>query len=93
MGSLLDKIKKAVENDRVIVGWHADQRCEERGVSSWQVVAGLPNAVLVRERPRSKPNPSVIVRQMLADGSEAEVIWSWLSATGRAKLVTVFFQD
>jgi hypothetical protein len=93
MGVLLDRIREAVADDRVIVRWHADQRCEERGISAWQLIATLPNAVLLRERPASKPNPSVVVRQMLADGTEVQVVWSWLGATGRAKLVTVFFGD
>ena len=67
-----------------------DERCEERGITAWQLVAGLAEAELVRERPRSKPNPSVVVRQTLEYGSEVEVIWSWLGATGEAKLVTVY---
>lgn len=92
MGRLFEKIKQAVRDDRFLVGWHADERCEERGVSDWQIVSGLADAELVRERPRSKPNPSVVVRQVLPDGGEVEVIWSWLARTGQAKLVTVYFR-
>lgn len=93
MAALFDKIRKAVADDRFVVGWHADDRFEERGVSDWQVVAGLDDAELIRERPRSKPNPSVVVRQLLVDGTEIEVIWSWLAESRRAKLVTVYFLD
>jgi hypothetical protein len=93
MAKLFDAIRKAVQEDRFLVGWHGDERCEERGVTDWQLVAGLETAELVRERPRSKPNPSIVVRQFLEDGSEVEVIWSWLSETRRAKLVTVYFRD
>ena len=92
MGRLFQQIKRAVQQDRFLVAWHADERCEERGVTDWQIVSGLQEAELVRERPRSKPNPSVVVRQFLPDGSEVEVIWSWL-ASGDAKLVTVYFRD
>lgn len=92
MGKLFDQIRTAVREDRFWVGWHADEKCEERGVSEWQLVAGLEQAQLVRERPTSKPHPSVVVRQVLADGSEVEVIWSWLSQSRRAKLVTVYFK-
>jgi hypothetical protein len=56
-------------------------------------VAGLIDAELVRERPRSKPNPSIVVRQLLEDGTEVEAIWSWLSATKQAKLVTVYLVE
>jgi hypothetical protein len=93
MGKLHEQIREAVKEDRFIVGWHADERCEEREVTDWQIVAGLEDAVLVRERPRSKPNPSIVVRQELADGTAVEVIWSWLSESRRAKLVTVYFRE
>ena len=93
MGKLLDKIREAVAADRFVVSWHADERCEERGVTAWQLVAGLQDAELVRERPRSKPLPSVVVREELSDASEVEVIWAWMADSRRAKLVTVYFRD
>jgi len=93
MGKLLDRIRRAVNDERFIVSWHADERCEEREVAVWQLVAALDDAELVRERPQSKPLPSVVVRQELADGSEVEAIWAWMSQSGRAKLVTVYFRD
>ena len=42
---------------------------------------------------RSKPDPSVVVRQILEDGNEVEVIWSWLGETRQAKLVTVYLVE
>jgi hypothetical protein len=74
MGKLFEQIRPAVDADRFFVAWHADERCEERGITAWQLIAGLAEAELVRERPRSKPNPSVVVRQILEDGREVEVI-------------------
>jgi hypothetical protein len=93
MARLFEKICKAVREDRFVLSFHADERCEERGVSPWQLVVGLEDAKLVRERPRSHPNPSIVVLTSLEDGSEVEVIWSWLEETQRAKLVTVYFGD
>jgi len=93
MGKLFEQICSAVEKDRFFVAWHADERCEEREISAWQLVAGLRDAELLRERPRSKPNPSAVVRQILEDGTEVEVIWSWLSETKEAKLVTVYLVE
>jgi hypothetical protein len=89
MGRLFEEIRAAVRDDRFLVSWHADERSEERGMTAWQLAAGLDDAELVRERPRSKPNPSVVVHQILADGTEVEVIWAWLPQTRRAKLITV----
>jgi hypothetical protein len=93
VGKLLDNIVGAVGAERFLVSWHADEQCEEPGVTAWQLVASIEDAVLVRERPRSKPNPSVVLRQELADGSEVEAIWAWLADSKRAKLVTVFFRE
>ncbi len=93
VGRLFNRIRDAVSDEDFVVSWHADERCEERGVSAWQLVAGLRDGALVRERPRSKPHPSVVVRQELADGSEVEVIWAWIVQSERAKLVTAYFRD
>ncbi|MFI5378932.1 MAG: DUF4258 domain-containing protein [Tepidisphaerales bacterium] len=93
MPTLFELIKDAVRNERYLVSWHADERFEDRGVSEWQVIAGIDDAELLRERPASKPNPSVVLRQVLADGQTVEVVWSWLDETARAKLVTVYFTD
>jgi hypothetical protein len=93
VGRLLDKIRTAVDDGRYVVAWHADERCEERAVTAWQLVVGLTDAELTREYPRSRPNPTALVRETLADGTEVEVVWAWLAQSGRAKLVTVFFPE
>lgn len=88
MGKLLKTIQVAVLDDRFIVSCHADERCEEREVSVWQLAVGIEDGQLVRERPRSKPHPSVVVRQFLADGSDVEVVWPWLADSRRARFIT-----
>jgi hypothetical protein len=93
VGRLYEKIVQAVKNDRFIVSWHADERCEEREITVWQLIAGIDESRLVRERPRSKPHPSVVLKQELSDGTEVELIWAWLAETSRAKLVTVYFRE
>jgi len=93
MSKLFDNIRNAVRSDQLVVSWHADDSLEKREVTTWQIVAGLESATLIRERPRSQPNPSIVVRQELPDGSEVEVVWSWLAESKRAKLVTVYFRE
>ena len=93
MGTLLDEIRTAVQDERYVVSLHATERCEGRRIASWQVVAGLDDADLVAERPDDEPNPSIVVRQLLVDGTEVEAVWSWLAPSRRAKLVTVYFPD
>ena len=91
--SLFEKIRGAVAGERYLVSWHADEQLEERQISDWQVIAGLETGQLVEARPHTRPNPSVVVRQLLADGTEVEVVWAYLGRTRRAKLVTVYFLD
>jgi hypothetical protein len=93
LGKIFDEIRAAVRDERYLVSWHADERAEERGITAWQIVTELDRAELVRERPRSKPNPSIVVRQTLIDGTEVEVIWSWLPQSRKAILVTMYFRD
>ena len=93
MGRLFDQIQEAIVDGRFIVSLHADERCEERGVTAWQLVADFEEVELVRERPSSRPNPSIVVRQILPDGTEVEAIWGWLSNNRHAKLVTVYERE
>jgi hypothetical protein len=93
MGRLFDTIRQLVGSERYVIGEHASERLEERGILEWQVVSGLDDGELIVERPNSKPNPTVEVRECLADGTEIKAVWSYLRQTGVAKLVTVHFFD
>ena len=93
MGRLLDTIRQLVAEESYIVGQHASERLEERGIMEWQVVAGLADGELIAERLDATPNPAVEVRESLPDGSEVKAVWSLLRQSGVAKLVTVHFFD
>jgi hypothetical protein len=93
MGKLFDTIRQLVAEEKYIVGQHASERLEERGIMEWQVAAGMPEAELLAERPRAKPNPAIEVRETLPDGTEFKAVWSLLRQSGVAKLVTVHFFD
>ncbi len=93
MGQLFDTIRQLVAEEKYIVGEHASERLEERGIMDWQVVAGLEDGDLIAERLDATPNPAVEVRESLADGTEVKVVWSHLRQSAVAKLVTVHFFD
>jgi hypothetical protein len=93
MGRLFDTIRKLVAEDKYVVGQHASERLEERGIMEWQAVSGLEDGELIAERPDASPNPTVEVRQSLPDGAEFKSVWSRLHQSGVAKLVTVHFFD
>jgi hypothetical protein len=93
MGQLFDTIRQLVTEEKYVVGQHASERLEERGIMEWQVVAGLGDGALVAERPDATPNPAVEVRESLPDGTEFKAVWSHLRQSGVAKLVTVHFID
>ncbi|MEO6812065.1 MAG: DUF4258 domain-containing protein [Isosphaeraceae bacterium] len=93
MGQLFDLIRDLVDEDKYVVGKHAAERLEERGILEWQAVAGLEDGVLLIERPDATPNPAVEVREVLPDGKEIKAVWSLLRQSGVAKLMTVHFFD
>ena len=93
MGQLFETIRRLVEDEKYVVGQHASERLEERGIMEWQVVAGITDGALIAEMPDAKPNPTVEIRESLPDGTEFKAVWSLLRQSGVAKLVTVHFFD
>lgn len=93
MGALFDKIRVAVDEGRYLIGLHAANQLDDRGIADWQIVAGLEEGTLLRERPSDRPNPAVEVEQILADGTPIKAVWSWLPQHRAAKLVTVHYFD
>jgi hypothetical protein len=93
MEQLFETIRQLVADEKYVVGLHASERLEERGIMEWQVVAGLEDGELIEERPDALPNPAVEVRESLPDGTEVKAVWSYLPESGVAKLVTVHFFD
>jgi hypothetical protein len=82
-----------VADERYVIGQHASERLEERGIMEWQVVAALEDGELIVERLKAKPNPAIEVSETLPDGVEFKAVWSLLKQSGVAKLVTVHFFD
>jgi hypothetical protein len=93
MGKLLDTIRQLVANNTYVIGEHATERLEERGIMEWQAVAGFHDGKLITEWPRAKPNPTIEMLETLPDGTEFNAVWSYLRTSGVAKLVTVHFFD
>jgi len=93
VGQLFDTIRQLVTEEKYVIGQHASERLEERGIMEWQAVAGLEDGTLIAERPEAAPNPAVEVRETLPDGGEFKAVWSYLPHSGVAKLVTVHFFD
>jgi hypothetical protein len=78
---------------RYVIGQHAAERLEERGILEWQVVDGIERGAVIAEHPDALPNPSAEVRQTLANGTEIKAVWSHMISVDVAKLVTVHFFD
>ena len=93
MAQLFSTIRQLVAEEKYVIGQHASERLEERGIMEWQAVAGLDDGVLIAERPDATPNPTIEVREALPDGTEFKAVWSYLPQSGVAKLVTVHFFD
>jgi hypothetical protein len=93
MGQLFETIRQLVADEKYVIGQHASERLEERGIMEWQAVVGLGMGDLLAERPEAVPNPTVEVRESLPDGTEFKAVWSYLRQSGVAKLVTVHYFD
>lgn len=93
MGKLFNAIQQLVAEEKYVIGEHASERLEERGIMEWQAVAAFADGELIAEKPKAKPNPTVEVRETLLDGTEFKAVWSHLRQSGVAKLVTVHFFD
>lgn len=93
MPQLFDTIRQLVVQEKYVIGQHASERLEERGIMEWQAVVGLDDGKLIIERLNATPNPIVEVLQELPDGTEFKAVWSYLRQSGVAKLVTVHFFD
>jgi hypothetical protein len=89
---LIDQIRSAVQENRFVVGVTARMQMEERKVALWQIETGLVDGNAV-EVPESKPHPSILVDQVLLDGTLVVVSWSWLGGSNQAKLISVIFPD
>ena len=63
MGSLFETIRQLIAEEKYVVGQHASERLDERGILEWQVVAGLDDARLLIERPGAEPNPAIEVSE------------------------------
>jgi len=90
---LSQKIKILVLENRYVIGQHASEWLDERGIMEWQIVVGVSKGELLLERPEALPNPAVEVSQTLEDGTEVKAVWSYLRASDFAKLVTVHYFD
>lgn len=93
MAQLFQTVCRLVADEKYLIGLHASERLDERGIMEWQVVVGMDDAELILERPHDEPNPVVEVRVSLADGTEVKAVWAWLRNSDVAKLVTVHFFD
>ncbi len=91
MGRMFEILRHLVAADKYVVGQHASERLEERGLLEWQVVEGLDDGKLIVERPNAEPNPIIEVRESLPDGTEFKAVWSLLRQSGVAKLVAIHF--
>jgi hypothetical protein len=71
---LFETIRQLVADEKYVVGLHASERLEERGIMEWQVVVRLDDGEFIAERLDAEPNPTVEVREMLPDGSEFKAV-------------------
>lgn len=93
MGKLFEQIRQLVLEEKYLIGDHASERLEERGIMEWQAVSGLDDGICIAENLNREPNPTIEVEETMPDGKEFKAVWAYLKTSGVAKLVTVHFFD
>ncbi|HUQ70712.1 MAG TPA: DUF4258 domain-containing protein, partial [Planctomycetaceae bacterium] len=91
MKSLHRRVCDAVAAGRYRVSLHALERLEERQIELWQIEAGTAQGRLLTSRPKTQPNPSIVIEFELSDGTLVAAVWAWLPTPEQAKLVTAYF--
>jgi hypothetical protein len=86
------RIRQAVSEGRWAFTVHAEERLAERGIEPWQVLAGFEDGETIRADEKSKPNPKILLRQILSDGTPIVTVWAFLKSLDSATLVTVYFE-
>ena len=84
MGKLYQQIRRLIADGCYIVGQHAGERLEERGIMEWQAISGFEDGELIVERPKARPNPAIELRETLPDGTEFKAVSSYLQQSGVA---------
>jgi hypothetical protein len=82
VAKLFETTRGLIAAGKYVVGEHASDRLNERGILEWQAVTGLDDGDLIVERPDAKPNSVVEVRETLPDGTEFKAFWSYLRSSG-----------
>lgn len=90
---LVETIRQAVSDGRYRTTVHAAQRLAQRGLELWQLEVGLDEGEILEVRDDDLPNPSIVVVQVLPDGTEINAVWSYVEAMNTAQLVTAHFFD
>lgn len=95
MSNLLIEIQACIRRGNYLASRHASERINGRFLKLWQVAATIDNARLVFEDVDAKPNPKVVVWQVLPDGRQAKAVWSLDRGLpdDRAILVTIYFPE
>ena len=51
MGLLFQELQRLIARDQYVIGLHAAERLEDRGIMDGQVVSGVSDGELILERP------------------------------------------
>ena len=91
MHRLEARIRNAIAEGRWSFTDHADERIAERGIESWQIIEGVDEGETILIDPMAKPNPKMLIRQMLPDGAAVVAVWAFVKSINSAALITVYF--
>lgn len=91
MTALARTIMSLVQGGRYLVGMHAVERLDERGILEWQVVEAMERGRFLHERLDGIPHPTAEFELTLPDGTPVKAVWAHMGKSNVAKLVTVHY--
>jgi hypothetical protein len=76
-------IASAIGSENYLVSLHAQRRLRQRGIELWQIEAGLTGWIVEEVRPDDLPNPSMVCKQTLPDGTRSRLFGRLWPKTAR----------
>lgn len=89
----IDRIVRAIQNDRVRVTDHADEEARADKLTLDEILASTVSGEIIEDYPTDRPFPSCLVLGMGLDNSPVHSVWAYNESNGWAVLITVYRPD
>ena len=94
MSEFLDRLRKLISEGEILISEHGYDELADDRITAREVIAGVHDAVVVKEYPDYPKGPCILVLQMDRAGKPIHVVWGTPKGYNRpAVLVTAYRPD